>query len=401
MLIRMKCHRLVLLSSLTFLSLCVFNVGGLIKEKPFEVTYAYTNGDASSYYANIDETKLLSSLRTLNSDKLRSRVGYDSMPGAFIRTDPGKSSNTVTAFYSGESAKYNGNMNREHVWPASKTVGGRGNDPLEDDIHMVRPTMTDDNSDRGNNFFTYNYEAGWDPGSLGDETYRGDAARIIFYCVIADSRLSLVDKEYDSSANHTMGKLSDLLEWNIMYPVQNREKVRNEAAESLQGNRNPFIDHPEYACRIWGNANNNTKKICERATAKPESITFSTKEIELEVEEDFSLVYEIKPQGVLVSLNWESTYEDVATVSEGLVKAIKPGTTKISVSIDGTDLYDVCTVVVKGDKNQDNDETNVDINIKVCGGNIIVTSSILSFISLVCIGLIYLSRLLRKKNEKK
>ena len=117
--------------------------------------------------------------------------------------------------------------------------------------------------------------------------------------------------------------------------------------------------------------------------------------------EDFSLVYEIEPQGVLVSLNWESTYEDIATVSDGLVRALKPGTTKISVSIDGTDLYDVCTVNVKGNNTTDNDETNDDAHIKMCGGNIIVTSSILSSISLLFIGLIYLSRLLRNKNEKK
>ena len=63
-----------------------------------------------------------------------------------------------------------------------------------------------------------------------------------------------------------MGKLSDLLKWNINYPVLDREKTRNEGAEYLQGNRNPFIDHPEYACKIWGNTNSTTKSICDNAT---------------------------------------------------------------------------------------------------------------------------------------
>lgn len=397
---------MLLLSTISFLVLCVFNIGASTKEEVFEVAYGYANGDASTYYSSVDETKLLSSLRTINNNRLKSRVGYDDMPGAFVRTDPGTSSGTVMGFYSGKSAKYNGNMNREHVWPASKTVGGRGNDPLEDDIHMVRPTFSDDNSDRGNSFFTYSYESGWDPGSLDDETYRGDAARIIFYCVVADSRLSLVDKNYDASSNHTMGKLSDLLEWNLMYPVKQREKTRNEAAESLQGNRNPFIDHPEYACKIWGNANSKTKSICERAELKPESISFSTKAIELEVGEEFSLVYEIEPQGAFATLNWESTYEDVATVSSGLVTALKPGETTICVSIDGTSLYDTCKVTVKGDTNEGNDEVEDDtptnqISVLSCGGNIVITSITLSSISLLGVGLLYLSGFLRKKNEKK
>ena len=227
---------------------------------------AYTNHDAATYYSSIDTTKsgtaLLTDLQTLNGQKLQSRVGYGSMPSRFTSTDPGTKSGEVTGFYSGKSATYSGNMNREHTWPASRTVGGRDNDPLEDDIHMTRPTLTSDNSSRGNNFFTKAGTGGWDPGSLGVESYRGDAARIILYCVVADSRLSLVDKATDSASNHTMGKLSDLLEWNLQYPVQEREKTRNEAAESLQGNRNPFIDHPEFGCKIWGNTNDATKRIC-------------------------------------------------------------------------------------------------------------------------------------------
>ena len=71
-----------------------------------------------------------------------------------------------------------------------------------------------------------------------------------------------------------MGKLSDLLEWNLAYlPTTSStastayrvEQNRNEVIYShpdLQGNRNPFIDHPEYACRIWGGTNSTTRQIC-------------------------------------------------------------------------------------------------------------------------------------------
>ncbi len=37
-----------------------------------------------------------------------------------------------------------------------------------------------------------------------------------------------------------------------MDPVSEQEKTMNDYAESYQGNRNPFIDHPTYADKIWG-----------------------------------------------------------------------------------------------------------------------------------------------------
>ncbi len=152
-------------------------------------------------------------------------------------------------------------MNKEHVWPNSK-----GGNLVEDDLHMVRPTLTSENSARGNEFYVAGANGdlgtGWDPASCGNESYRGDAARIIFYCCIADTQLTLVDKISDAKANKTMGKLSDLLLWNIQYPVQDREDVRNNAVEEIQGNRNPFIDHPEYACKIWGEYSSTTRSIC-------------------------------------------------------------------------------------------------------------------------------------------
>ena len=175
------------------------------------------------------------------------------------------------AYYNG-GASSKTSMNREHVWPASRTVLGRGEDPLEDDIHMVRPTLSSDNSSRGNALFAE--QGAWDPGSLGQKQYRGDVARIIFYCVITNEQYGLLDVAVTSSANHMMGKLSDLLKWNLQYAPsrskdaalalrveQNRNQIIGIETRG-QGNRNPFIDHPEYACKIWGSTNSTTKQIC-------------------------------------------------------------------------------------------------------------------------------------------
>jgi len=181
----------------------------------------------------------------------------------------GKASEDIIAFYRGTVGK-RGDMNKEHVWPKS-----RGGDKIEGDPHMVRPTLTADNTSRGNSFYVEGKATehdGWDPLADGmTESYRGDCARIIFYCAVQEKDfLTLVDKESDAVSNRTMGKLSDLLKWNLQYNVDDREKRRNDILNGritsykhqFSLNRNPFIDHPEYACRIWGGTNANTKKIC-------------------------------------------------------------------------------------------------------------------------------------------
>ena len=47
--------------------------------------------------------------------------------------------------------------------------------------------------------------------------------------------------------------LNMLLNWHTNDPVSQMEIDRNDAAHSYQGNRNPFIDHPELVNAIWGN----------------------------------------------------------------------------------------------------------------------------------------------------
>jgi len=279
---------LIAFSSVT-LSSCYVDLGFIqIGEKPAEQQQEEQKEEkdkaeeyTGEYYASIDEslsgTELLSALRSLNSSKRTSVVGYKSMGtsanGMYKYTDYDPSSvktdskgqpygTKIISFYSGNSTS---TFNREHVWP--NTHGGSA---VEDDIHMTRPTIPAENGSRGHSFYVEGMKSennsGWDPAmeSFGKESYRGDSARIIFYCMVATTGLTLVDDASRSSYtnNNEMGVISDMLSWNLRYPVLDREERRNSGAEYLQGNRNPFIDHPEYACKIWGNTNSKTKQIC-------------------------------------------------------------------------------------------------------------------------------------------
>jgi len=144
--------------------------------------------------------------------------------------------------------------NREHVWPQSRLgVGVKyGDDDFPSkatDIHNLKPADPDENSARSNDYFDWiDTNDTYEPR---DEV-KGDIARILFYMATMYFDLSLNDDILTGSSFKTMGILSVLLEWNSLDPVDDFERNRNEVIYSYQGNRNPFIDYPEFADLIWG-----------------------------------------------------------------------------------------------------------------------------------------------------
>lgn len=70
---------------------------------------------------------------------------------------------------------------------------------------------------------------------------KGEVARALLYGAVT----------YKYNINDMLS-LSTALKWNENHPVTEREIKRNETVYRLQGNRNPFVDHPEYAVAIWG-----------------------------------------------------------------------------------------------------------------------------------------------------
>jgi endonuclease I len=228
------------------------------------VTPNYTGAYYNSISTTLSGTSLLLALDDLLDADSASGFSYSGMASVFIKTDNDLSNpGNLISFYSGNSASFpgnfSGNFNREHTWPNS-----RGGSAIENDPHVIRPTLVNENSARGNSFFNFSPTA-WDPASFNNAKYRGIAARVIMYGAVKgqESGLKLVDLTTDATSNKSMGRLATLLEWNLTYGIDATEVQRNEALVSNWGhNRNPFIDDRNYACRIWGSTNTDTRSVC-------------------------------------------------------------------------------------------------------------------------------------------
>jgi len=82
--------------------------------------------------------------------------------------------------------------------------------------------------------------------------------------VLTDNRRLIVGT---SASPAYMGLLSTLLEWHRADPPDAAEVARNDVIFAHQGNRNPFIDHPEWATQALFTST--TPATCELGTAPP------------------------------------------------------------------------------------------------------------------------------------
>ena len=239
----------------------------------------------SGYYngtENLSGTALKSALHNIIDN--HNSVSYSSLWSHFQNTDK-KANNKVWDIYSdvpggtppyeftfssdqcGSYSQEGDCYNREHSWPQSWFNSAS---PMKTDMFHVYPTDGYVNGQRGS--YPYGNVAGnkWTsengskkgdcsyPGYNGTvfepiDEYKGDVARSYFYM---STRYYGEDSGWQSNGMVNGAEILPwaqnlLMEWSVNDPVSTKEINRNNAIYNIQNNRNPFIDHPEFAILIF------------------------------------------------------------------------------------------------------------------------------------------------------
>ena len=184
-------------------------------------------------------------------------------------------------FYLKESDCYN----REHIVPQSLFSE---NYPMRSDVHFIRATDGYVNGVRSNYPFgkvgtaTFTSTNGSKLGSSVSPGYsgivfepidefKGDVARMVFYFVTRyENQLSGFSTGNILGGSAYPGlqpwERDVLLQWNAQDPVSQVEIARNNASYVFQGNRNPYIDNPQWVTAVWNPAALGTQEIIGSAT---------------------------------------------------------------------------------------------------------------------------------------
>jgi endonuclease I len=262
------------------------------------------------YYDSVDQTNastLKSSLHQIIDD--HQRFPYTSSATdtwdilEVADQDPNNANNVITIYKNETYTKFGGGnsfYNREHSWPKSYGFpkDGSSNYAYTDAHHLFiadsgynssrsnKPYAECDvgcdekitilNNGRGGSNADSNYTTGsFSTGSW--ETWngrKGDVARAMMYMAVryeggthgvtgvSEPDLRLTDDRGLIAASNTganidvayMGLKSVLLNWHKNDPVDDFERRHNDAVYSFQGNRNPFVDNPEYVACVFENA---------------------------------------------------------------------------------------------------------------------------------------------------
>lgn len=150
-------------------------------------------------------------------------------------------------------------FNTEHTWPQSKGATGIA----QSDLHHLHPADAVTNERRGSLPYGEVERADWTVGegpgqakrgvdALGKTVFepradvKGDIARglLYFYTRYHQSRPS------EFTLENFRHELPTLLRWHKADPVTDLERMRNDAVQRVQGNRNPYVDRPELVDQV-------------------------------------------------------------------------------------------------------------------------------------------------------
>ncbi len=239
-------------------------------------------------YYNAAEGKKNGELKTALFNKIKNHIniGYRALWDMYGDTDLKPGTNYIWDIYSNCNLTYITNQdggsggtsecdkyNREHTIPQSWFDE---DPPMVSDGFQVYPTDKKVNGDRGNlpygevqnasNTYGNGSKRGSPKTIYGSisgtvfepiDEYKGDLARTYFYMATCyEDKCNSWGNGVFGSANYGLTDYAKnlFMAWTRLDPVSQKEIDRNNKIYSnWQGNRNPFIDHPELAEYIWGN----------------------------------------------------------------------------------------------------------------------------------------------------
>ena len=142
-----------------------------------------------------------------------------------------------------------GSLNCEHVVPQSWY---NAKEPMRGDLHHLFACDSRCNSYRGNR--RYHESSGVSNETVAKCGIRTDNDKgfqpMAGHGAVARATLYFLLRYPKKAAAYGAEDLALLLEWHKKEPPSLYEKHRNQAIQELQGNRNPFIDHPNWAEKV-------------------------------------------------------------------------------------------------------------------------------------------------------
>lgn len=322
----------------------------------------------SGYYNSVTDSMEGETLRSkLNSIINNSgvSVSYDWSRYETADEDPNNSSNILTVYARtsmpksskdpGSSGYY---WNREHTFPQSsmsvtqaksdnhiiyasdKKVNG-----IRSNIKMGQVTGGTVITDGAGNTTTCRYTSSlFDPNNRA----RGIVARTTMYAAAM----------YNFTPTENFESIYRMLEWHLNYPVDTFDINRNDKVYNLQHNRNPFVDHPEYACRIWGSTNQQTQALCNSSTdpVAVTGISLDKASASIDAGSSTTITATISPSDATdKTVKWTSSNTSVATVSSATsqsgtaitINGVSAGSATITAtSNEDSSIKKTCTVTV-------------------------------------------------------
>ena len=330
---------------------------------PIDIASA-TSAEATTsadYYASVESlstngASFRSSLASLITSTHTSQPTYKNLINVFPDTDANPDNKSqMLWFYTGTVAK--SGTNREHVWPKDGGKAFPAESETGSDAHHLRPTDQQLNSTRGSlSFGEVAQTAGNIVKEYGSTTYdnlcyktsqyfypgvgyRGATARILMYVQTRWGDAYNLQFVLGGGNCKTIGDIETLMKWHLEEPVTAAERLRNDEVQKIQGNRNPFIDHPEYAARIYCYDGKTYNSKLQAVVAQHEGtetisgLSFKNASMSLCIGETATLQPTYTPSNAKREVNWTSSDTAVATIdADGKVTAKANGTTTITVS---------------------------------------------------------------------